>query len=219
MTFDVDFALSTLPFILKGLFTTLWVTVASALGASILGFVFEVLRRTSRVMGLLMRFVIDAIRSTPVLVQLYFLYFVLPFWGVVLPALVVGVIGLSVYYSGYLAEVFKAGIDAIPRGQTEAAKAIGLTRLDVIAFVIAPQMLRNIAAPMGNYFVSILKATPYLAVIAVPEMLGSALDIGSRTFRYAEPMLVVGAIFLVLAVAIGQGVRWLELRLLASAKR
>ncbi|MCW1932695.1 ectoine/hydroxyectoine ABC transporter permease subunit EhuD [Pararhodobacter zhoushanensis] len=219
MTFDVDFALSTLPFILKGLFTTLWVTVASALGASILGFVFEVLRRTSRVMGLLMRFVIDAIRSTPVLVQLYFLYFVLPFWGVVLPALVVGVIGLSVYYSGYLAEVFKAGIDAIPRGQTEAAKAIGLTRLDVIAFVIAPQMLRNIAAPMGNYFVSILKATPYLAVIAVPEMLGSALDIGSRTFRYAEPMLVVGAIFLVLAVAIGQGVRWLELRLLASTRR
>src|SRR5699024_7728572 len=123
---------------------------------------------------------------------------------------------LSIYYSGYLAEVFKAGIDSIPRGQFEAAKALGLSRLDVIFFVLLPQMLRNIAAPMGNYFISVLKATPYLAVIAVPEMLGSALDIGSDTFRYAEPMLIVGAIFLALAVTLAQLVRRLELRLLAS---
>lgn len=219
MTFDLEFALWTVPYILSGLFTTVWVTVASCIGASLLGFMFEILRRTGRVMSLAMRFVIDFIRSTPILVQLYFLYFVLPFYGVVLPALVVGVMALSIYYSGYLAEVFKAGIDSIPRGQFEAAKAIGLSRLDVIFFVLLPQMLRNIAAPMGNYFISVLKATPYLAVIAVPEMLGSALDIGSDTFRYAEPMLIVGAIFLALAVTLAQLVRRLELRLLASSRR
>ena len=219
MNFDVAFALATLPYILKGLWTTIWVAVAGSLGASLLGFSFEILRRTGWVMGLLMRFVIDFIRSTPLLVQIYFLYYVLPFYGVVLPALVVGVLALSVYYSGYLAEVFKAGIDSIPRGQTEAAQALGLTAADTILRVIAPQMLRNIAAPMGNYFVSILKATPYLAVIAVPEMLGAALDIGSDTFRYSEPMLMVGAVFLILAVSIAWAVRQLELRLLASAKR
>lgn len=74
-------------------------------------------------------------------------------------------------------------------------------------------MLRNIAAPMGNYFVSILKATPYLAAIAVPEMLGCAFDIASETYRYAEPLTVAGVLFLILAAAISFGVRLLERRL------
>lgn len=219
MKFNLAFAIESLPLILSALWTTVWVTVASCAGAALLGFLLEIARRSSRAMSYVMRFVIDFIRSTPLLVQLYFLYFVLPFYGVTLPSFVVGIMGLSIYYSGYLAEVFKAGIDGIPVGQFEAAQSLGLKRLDVIVFVIAPQMLRNIAAPMGNYFVSILKATPYLAIIAVPEMLGEAMEIASDTFRYAEPMLTVGVVFLVLAVAVAQLVRLLEMRLLKSAKR
>jgi len=217
--FNLAFAIESLPLILSALWTTVWVTVASCAGAALLGFLLEITRRSSRAMSYVMRFVIDFIRSTPLLVQLYFLYFVLPFYGVTLPSFVVGIMGLSIYYSGYLAEVFKAGIDGIPVGQFEAAQSLGLKRLDVVVFVIAPQMLRNIAAPMGNYFVSILKATPYLAVIAVPEMLGEAMEIASDTFRYAEPMLTVGVVFLVLAVAVAQLVRLMEMRLLKSAKR
>lgn len=219
MKFNLAFAIESLPLILSALWTTVWVTVASCAGAALLGFLLEITRRSSRAMSYVMRFVIDFIRSTPLLVQLYFLYFVLPFYGVTLPSFVVGIMGLSIYYSGYLAEVFKAGIDGIPVGQFEAAQSLGLKRLDVVVFVIAPQMLRNIAAPMGNYFVSILKATPYLAVIAVPEMLGEAMEIASDTFRYAEPMLTVGVVFLVLAVAVAQLVRLMEMRLLKSAKR
>ncbi|EIM74068.1 polar amino acid ABC transporter permease [Nitratireductor aquibiodomus RA22] len=219
MTFDFAFALSVLPTILAAVGTTIWVAIASCLGAALLGFVLEILRRSGRLLGYAMRFVIDFIRSTPVLVQIYFLYFVLPFYGVTLPAYAVGVLALSVYYSGYLAEVFKAGIDTISAGQFEAATALGLKHFDTIIFVIAPQMLRNIAAPMGNYFVSILKATPYLAVIAVPEMLGAAMEVSSDTFRYAEPMLIVGVAFLILAVSIAQLVRQLENKLLASEKR
>lgn len=86
-------------------------------------------------------------------------------------------------------------------------------------FVIAPQMLRNIAAPMGNYFVSILKATPYLAVLAVPEMLGRAFDIASDSYRYAEPLTVAGLIFLGLALLISHAVKWLERRLMAPMTR
>ena len=219
MNFDLQFAISTIPLILSALFTTVWVTIVSSIGASILGFAWEILRRLNRPLSYLMRFVIDAIRATPLLVQIYFLYFVLPYYNVTLPALVVGVLALSVYYSGYLAEVFKAGIDAIDPGQFEAAKVVGIGRVATIFLVILPQMLRNIAAPMGNYFISLLKATPYLAVIAVPEMFGSALDIASETFRYAEPVLVAGLIFLALAVAIAQAVKVLEQRLLASSKR
>ena len=219
MKFNLAFAIETLPVILSALWTTIWVTIASCAGAAILGFLLEITRRSGRVMSYVMRFAIDFVRSTPLLVQLYFLYFVLPFYGITLPAFVVGIMGLSIYYSGYLAEVFKAGIDGIPNGQFEAAQSLGLKRFDIVMFVIAPQMLRNIAAPMGNYFVSILKATPYLAVIAVPEMLGEAMEVASDTFRYAEPMLTVGVVFLVLAVTVAHLVRLMEVRLLKSARR
>ncbi|MDG4892691.1 amino acid ABC transporter permease [Mesorhizobium sp. WSM4976] len=218
MNFDLAFALSTVPEILSVIGTTLVIAIAACVGACLIGFSFELLRRAGSITGYLMRFAIDFIRSTPVLAWLYFLYFVLPYCGVTLPALVVGIAGLSIYFSGYLAEVFKAGIDAIPKGQSEAAQALGLRRRDVHIFVLAPQMLRNVAAPIGNYFVSILKATPYLAVIAVPEMLGKAFDIASDTYRYAEPLTVVGIAFLVLALAVAQVVRLLERKLSRSSR-
>jgi polar amino acid transport system permease protein len=217
--FDVSFMLSTVPIILKAMGTTIWVAIVSSIGAAVLGFSFEMTRRSGPVPGAAMRFLIDFIRSTPILVQIYFFYFVLPHYGVTLPALVVGVFALSLYYSGYLAEVFKAGIDSISRGQFEAAQALGLSGWDTTLRVIFPQMLRAVAAPIGNYFVSVLKATPYLAVISVHEMLGAALDIGSESFRYPEPMIAVGIIFLGLALVIAQAVRWMEVRLLASDKR
>ncbi|MGI4849079.1 MAG: amino acid ABC transporter permease [Janthinobacterium lividum] len=219
MNFSLDFMLSSLPIILKGLSTTAWVTVLSSLGAAVLGFSWELLRRSGRTGGYAMRLLIDLLRSTPILVQIYFLFFVLPYWGVTLPAGLIGVLALSVYYSGYLAEVFKAGIDGVRAGQFQAAAALGLSRLDTMLLIVAPQMLRNIAAPMGSYFISILKATPYLAVVAVHEMLGAALDIGSDTFRYAEPMVSVGLIFLALALVIAWLVSRLEAHLLAPSKR
>lgn len=219
MAFDLAFALSTVPTILGAIGMTLLVAAVSSIGASAIGFGFELIRRSGGLAGLLVRFVIDFIRATPVLVWLYCLYFILPFYGIRLGALAVGIIGLSLYYSGYLAEVFKAGIDAIPNGQAEAAKALGLGRMDATIFVIAPQMLRNIAAPIGNYFVSILKATPYLAVLAVPEMLGRAFDIASDTYRYAEPLTVAGLIFLGLALVISQAIKRLETHLLGPTAR
>jgi polar amino acid transport system permease protein len=214
MSFDLAFAASTVPAILGVVGITIGVTFLSCAGASILGFGFEIARRAGPAPGYMLRFVIDFIRSTPALAWLYFLYFVLPHYHVILPALVVGVLALSIYFSGYLAEVFKAGIDAIPKGQAEAAKALGLNQIETLLFIVAPQMLRNVAAPIGNYFVSILKATPYLAAIAVPEMLGSALDIASDTYRYAEPLAVVGVVFLLLALTIAQLVKRLESKLL-----
>ena len=213
MSFDFGFAASTAPTILSVIGTTVSAAVLSCAGAAALGFSFELLRRMGSVPRHIMRFVIDFIRSTPVLAWLYFTYFVLPFYGIRLSALTVGVLALSIYFSGYLAEVFKAGIDAVPKGQSEAAKALGLGTFGVVFLILAPQMLRNIAAPMGNYFVSILKATPYLAVIAVPEMLGRAFDIASDTYRYAEPLTVVGILFLLLALGVAQAIRFLEQKL------
>ncbi|MDF3181097.1 amino acid ABC transporter permease [Mesorhizobium sp. P17.1] len=200
MSFDLSFAVSSVPLVLEGVGNTLLVASLSFIGATILGFFWEMLRRSHRLVRPVAQFIVDAIRSTPSLVQIYFLFFVLPYYGIVLPALFVGIFGLSLYFSGYISEVFKAGIEAVPVGQTEAARSLGLNRSDTVVFVIAPQMLRNIAAPLGAYSVSILKSTPILAVIAVPEMLGSAFDVASESYRYAEPMLVAGILFLILAL-------------------
>ncbi|WP_342723862.1 amino acid ABC transporter permease [Bradyrhizobium sp. B097] len=198
MSFDVAFAVRIVPQVLEGIGNTILVAILSFIGATLLGFIWEMLRRSNRFVRPVAQFVVDAIRSTPVLVQIYFLFFVLPFYGIVLPALLVGVFGLSFYFSGYISEVFRAGIDAVPRGQGEAAQSLGLGRLDTVIFVVAPQMLRNIAAPLGAYSISILKSTPLLAVIAVPEMQGSAFDVASETYRYAEPMFVAGVLFLIM---------------------
>ncbi|RWP56678.1 MAG: ABC transporter permease subunit [Mesorhizobium sp.] len=200
MSFDLTFAIEAIPLILRGVGNTIFVTLLAFIGASMLGFMWEMLRRSHPIISPVIQFIIDAIRSTPVLAQIYFFFFVLPYYGIVLPAMVVGVFGLSFYYSGYMSEVFKAGINAIPRGQAEAGQSLGLSWIDTAIFVIAPQMLRNVAAPLGAYSVSILKTTPILAVIAVQEMFGIALDITSETYRFAEPMFVVGILFLVLAL-------------------
>lgn len=219
MTFDLPFLWQILQTIFKALPLTLLIALSACFGASLLGFAFEILRRSHPMAGYAMRFVIDCLRSTPILVQIYFLYYVLPYYGVVMPGPLIGGIALSLYFAGYLAEVFKAGIDTVPRGQSEAAVALGLSPADVILRVIAPQMLRNIAAPMGNYFVSILKSTPYLAVIGVAEMMGTTLEVASNTFRYAEPMIVLGVVFFILAASIAWGVRRLEDRLMRSSRR
>ncbi|AYG66072.1 ectoine/hydroxyectoine ABC transporter permease subunit EhuD [Rhizobium sp. CCGE531] len=213
MDFDFGFAANIIPRILEGIWNTLLVAILSFAGAATLGFIWELLRRSHWIVRPIAQFVIDAIRSTPVLVQIYFLFFVLPYYGIVLPAMFVGVFGLSFYFSGYLSEVFKAGIDAVPVGQAEAAESLGIGWGDTVRFVIAPQMLRNIAAPMGAYSIAILKSTPLLAVIAVPEMLGSALDVASETYRYAEPMMVVGILFIILSLMAVALVSRLERRL------
>lgn len=213
MNFDFAFAVRIVPLVLEGVGNTILVTILSAAGASVLGFFWEMLRRSHPLMRPAIQFIIDAIRSTPVLVQIYFLFFVLPYYGVTLPAFFVGVFGLSFYFSGYISEVFKAGINAVPAGQSEAAQSLGLSWRDTVVFVITPQMLRNIAAPLGAYSISILKSTPLLAVIAVPEMQGRAFDVASDTYRYAEPMFVTEILFLILALVAVAFVTGLERRL------
>ena len=219
MNFDLPLALSVFPVVVRALGTTLLVTICSCVVASTLGFAFEIFRRGGPINRVVMRFTIDFLRSTPVLVQLYFFYFVLPIYGIKLPAILVGIWAIGLYHSGYLAEVFKGGIDNIQSGQWDAAKALGLNRPQTVLLVIAPQMLRRVAAPMGGYFISIFKTTPYLAVIAVPDAFGAALDFATDTFRYTEPMVVAGAIFLSIALTMVALTRRLETTLQLVAKR
>lgn len=157
--------------------------------------------------------VIEFIRSTPLLIQVYFLYYVLPNYGVSLTAMQVGVLGIGLHYACYLAEVYRSGLDAVPRGQWEAVTALNMSPSLAYRNIILPQALRPILPPVGNYLVAMLKDTPVLSAITVVEIMQQAKNIGSETFRYLEPITMVGVFFLVLSIVLAYLVRRVEARL------
>ncbi|MGH7190749.1 MAG: ectoine/hydroxyectoine ABC transporter permease subunit EhuD [Acetobacteraceae bacterium] len=205
------FALSILPILGIGLIVTIEATVLGFAIALGLGLILALLRRMpARAIAWPVAVVIEFIRDTPLLVQLYFLYFVLPKYGIVLPAFLTGAIALGVQYSAYTSEVYRAGLDAIGRTQWEASTALNLGRLRTYRDVVIPQAIPRIVPALGNYLVSMLKDTPILSVITVVEMLDLAKVIGDRTFRYLVPLSIVGVIFLLLTIVCSAAIRGVE---------
>ncbi len=209
--FDWGFAIEVLPMLVKGLFVTLEATVAGSMFALLLGLVWTIMRRSSRaVLSWSAAFAVEFLRSTPLLVQLYFLYYVLPSFGVALSPFATGVVGIGLHYSAYMSEVYRAGIESVPRGQWEAARALGLTLSQTYLRIVFPQALPPITPVLGNYFIAMFKDTPMLSAITVVELLQTAKIVGSEHFRYLEPISLVGMLFLVLSLLTSIAVRVLE---------
>ncbi len=193
------FALSILPILLIGLRTTILAMLAGFVIALVVGLVFALLRRSPvAAVSWPAIAVIEFLKNTPLLMQLFFLYFVLPQYGVVLPAFWTGCVALGLQYAAYMSEVYRAGLEAVPKGQWEAATALNLSKGRAYGVVVIPQMVPRITPAIGNYLVSMMKDTPILSTITVVEMLNLANRIGDRTFEYLVPLSVVGLIFLVL---------------------
>ena len=191
------FALSILPILGIGLLVTLQAAAVGYAIALVLGLVLALLRRSRyKAISWTVACFTEFVRDTPLLVQLFFLYYVLPDFGIVLPAFMTGALALGLQYSAYTSEVYRGGINAIPRGQWEAATALNLTRLQTYRDIVVPQMIPRIVPALGNYLVSMLKETPVLSVVTVLDMLGLANMIGERTFDYLVPLSMVGLIFL-----------------------
>jgi len=154
--------------------------------------------------------IVEFVRSTPLLIQLYFLYYVLPEYGVVLSPLAIGILALGLHYSCYTAEVYRAGIEAVPTGQWEAARALNLTPRAIWLRIVLPQALPPAVPVLGNYLIAIFKETPLLAAITVMEMLQTAKLIGAESFRYLEPLTITGAVFLLVSLLASFAMRRLE---------
>ncbi|MGE6918557.1 ectoine/hydroxyectoine ABC transporter permease subunit EhuD [Achromobacter kerstersii] len=212
--FDWSFALEILPTLGAALVITIEATVLGMLVAVTLGLVLAMLRRSRlRIVSLPTAFVIEFIRSTPLLVQMYFLFYVLPLTGAQMSPLVTGIIALGLHYATYCAEVYRAGIEAVPRGQWEAATALNMSRWRTAVGVVLPQAIPPVVPALGNYLVAMFKDTPLLSAITVVELLQQSKMIGSATFRYTEPLTLVGVLFLALSLVAAWGVRGLETRL------
>jgi len=211
MLFDWGFALEILPQLARAAVVTIEATFVGFALAAVLGLVLALLRRsrnpwTSTITGGFIEF----IRSTPVLIQIFFVFFVFPRFGVVIPAFAAGVMALGLHYACYCSEVYRAGLEGIPRGQWEAAVALNLSPFRTYRDVIIPQAIPPVVPALGNYLIGMFKETPLLSAIAVVELMQTAKIIGSETFRYLEPITMVGVFFLVMSLVSAAGVRRVE---------
>jgi polar amino acid transport system permease protein len=212
--FDWQFAARILPDLLHASLYTIGITLVGFALALVCGLFLAVMRRSrSRWLSLPATSVIEFIRSTPLLIQLYFLFYVAPDYGLTLSALTAGTLGIALHYSCYVAEVYRAGLNSVPRGQWEAAKALNLSRWHAYRDIILPQAIRPIVPALGNYLTAMFKDTPVLSAITVVELMLQAKNIGSQSFRYIEPITMAGLFFLIISISVALLVRKLEAHL------
>lgn len=212
--FDWEFAREILPRLLDASLTTIGIALAGFAIAVVLGLFLAIGRRSRhRWLSWPVTGLIEFIRSTPLLIQVYFLFYVFPNYGLNLSAMQAGIIGIALHYACYTAEVYRAGLDAVPRSQWEAVTALNMKPWTAYRDVILPQALRPVLPALGNYLISILKDTPVLSAITVVEIMQRAKNIGSESFRYLEPITMVGVFFLILSLGLAWCVRRLENRM------
>jgi len=207
-----DHAFAVLPQLFDGFRYTLLATVLGTLIALVLGLVVAIIRRSApRLISTPFTWVVEFIRMTPLVVQLVFANLVLsPYME---STLSIGIWVLGIHYTTYMAEVYRAGIDSVPKGQWEAATALSLPRMRTWRSVVVPQAIRNTLPALGNYAISMFKETPFLVVIYVGEMVRNAQTYGGDTFRYTEAITLAGLIFLAASYPTSLLIRRLEKKL------
>ncbi|TAL93777.1 MAG: ectoine/hydroxyectoine ABC transporter permease subunit EhuD [Paraburkholderia sp.] len=209
--FDLHYAARILPALLRASMYTILITLIGFAIALVLGLVLAVLRRSPvKVVSRTTGFVVEFIRSTPLLIQVYVLFYVLPVYGITMSALTAGTVGIALHYACYTSEVYRAGLNGVARGQWEAACALSLSPWRTYSGVILPQAIRQVIPALGNYLVAMFKDTPVLSAITVVELMQQAKNIGSETFRYLEPITLAGIFFLLISVTFAHLVRRLD---------
>jgi polar amino acid transport system permease protein len=207
-------AVEFLPILLQGVWLTIVVTFGSLLLSTLLGLIWA-LMRVSRVRALqtIAVSVVNTIRGIPILVQLFYIYFVMPELGVTLTALQAAIIGLGIAYSAYQAENFRAGIEAIEKGQVEAAESLGMSWSLMMRRVVLPQAVKIMLPPYGNIMIMMLKDSSQASTITVAELTLKGQLIASSTFKYTSVLTLVAILYLVMSVPLILFVGWLERRL------
>ncbi|MDT8857779.1 amino acid ABC transporter permease [Paracoccaceae bacterium Fryx2] len=212
----IDFftrAESYLPVLMEGVWLTLLVTVLSLLLSTVLGLFWALLSRSkSAILRGISTTFITVIRGIPIIVQLFYIYFVLPGIGINLTALQAGIIGIGVAYSAYQAENFRAGIEAVDKGQIEAAQSIGMNDALVMRRVILPQAFKISLPPFGNTMIMMLKDSSLVSTITVAELTRQGQLIAASTFDNMTVFTLVALIYLAMALPLTFFARWLEKR-------
>jgi polar amino acid transport system permease protein len=216
-TFRWDVVAANLPFLLSGLWLTLTISAITLVASVILGMVVALADMSRfwpvRLVGQLWG---EVIRNTPILVQLLWTYYVLPIvFGIEINAFFASIIGLSIYSSAFIAEVYRAGIQSVPKGHREAAQVLGLSPFDAFARIVVPQAIRTILPPLAANFVQLIKYSSLASVISVGEVTRRATELSSTTFRPLEIFSFVALVYLAICWPLAQAIRIWERRLAA----
>jgi polar amino acid transport system permease protein len=210
---DFGFIAQFLPAMLRGLEVTVEATLGGYAIALIVGLALALGRRAEmRAVRAACGLYVDFMRCTPLLVQLYFAFYVLPSFGIRFGALTTGILVLGLNIGAYVSEIYRAGIDAVPVGQWEAARSLGLSPLPVWGRVILPQALPPMIPPLGNVLIGLFKETPLLAAITVIDVFGAANSIAGLSYRYTEPYTAAAIILLAVSLVAAVLVRRMERR-------
>ena len=206
-----DFAIEILP---NMLWATLNTILAAGIGyaiAAIVGLLFLLGQRTPiKIVNIINREIVEFIRSTPLLIQLFFVYFVLPQFGITLSAWVCGMITIGLHFGTYLSEVYRGALEGVPKTQWEACRALNFSTFYTYRKIVLPQAFPIAIPGMGNYLVGIFKDTPLLSTIGVAELFHAATAVGGYHYRYLEPYTIVGIIFLTLSIPAAVWIRKIE---------
>ncbi|TDG06592.1 ectoine/hydroxyectoine ABC transporter permease subunit EhuD [Paraburkholderia guartelaensis] len=209
--FDLHDASSYLPDLLKGALTSIELTFSILALSLPFGLLLAIARLSrARLPRAIASVYIEVIRGTPALLQLFYIYFVLPSFGIRFAPFTAGVIGLSINYSAYLAEVYRAGIEAVPKSQTQAAKALGMSGRQTLRLIVLPQAIRIVVPPLGNYAISLFKDTSLVSIVTVKELMFTGQIISSTNFQYVTIFTLVGALYLAFSWPSALVVHWLE---------
>jgi His/Glu/Gln/Arg/opine family amino acid ABC transporter permease subunit len=218
--FFVDFAPKYLPRLLKGVVVTLELSACSMLAGVAVGLICAIAVQTgNKTATWVVKIYVEICRGVPLLVILYFTYFLLPDMGISLPAFWAAVFGLTFNLGAYLSEVFRASIEAIDSGQYQAGMALGMKRVVIYRKIILPQALAIAMPTVGGYFISLLKDCSLVSVIAVEELLRQGKYIISENFRSVETILLVGIIYFILSFGAARVIARLEQSLRPSYLR
>ena len=187
--------------ILTGAFTTLYVSLISIGCACVVGMTAALARMSNNAAGYaIAMFYISFFRGTPLLLQVYLMYLGLPQLGIVLDPVPSGIIALSLCYGAYLAEVFRAGIQSIPKGQTEAGRSLGLRPSLILSKIILPQAIRVVIPPTGNQFIAMLKDSSLISILGVWELMFLARTQGRSEFKHFEMLITAALIYWFLSI-------------------
>src|SRR5919199_6130451 len=207
----MDAVTSNLPLLLAGFWTSIRLALLAAAIALALGLIVALLRVSPipplRWLG---RAYVEFVRNVPLLAHLFFWVYGLPFVGILLPEFIAAFCGLGVYTAAYVAEAIRAGIQSVGRGQTEAARALGLSYGATMRFVVLPQAVATVIPPLGNIAIALTKNTAVAAGVTVPELLFQTQVINARTFATYPVFFTSAGLYLLLTLPLGAGVSRLE---------
>jgi His/Glu/Gln/Arg/opine family amino acid ABC transporter permease subunit len=213
MTFDPTIIIVYFPMILQGFWVTIEICVIALVGAFILGLLLA-LMRTSPYLSLRIAALnyVDVVRNIPYMVQVFLLFYTLPFFSIRLSPILIGIVSLMIFGAAYYGEVFRAGIRSVPRGQYETGLAIGLGHWQTMYFIILPQARQFVIPPMTNNTISLVKESAILSTITVPEMTQQAQRVTGITFSPFEVFLMVALLYWMLSLIISNCAELIERR-------